>query len=147
MPKAAKKVQQKSGQGPANANGQESVGGYFRKLFRESPKLLKARSNDEVLQRWLADHPGQTEVPERIKNNLANVKSLLRKKSQAKPAPAAGAPAEQPQAPPAGGSLEALEGRIHECLTLAKGIDSEGLAEVVRSLRRTRIELIGRLVD
>jgi hypothetical protein len=147
MAKAAKKADKKTEQYPAKANGQESVGGYFRKLFRESPKLLKARSNDEILQRWLADHPGETEVPERIRANLANVKSLLRKKAKPKRVSEAEPAAEQLQSSSADGSLEALEGRIHECLTLAKGIDAEGLAEVVKSLRRARIEVIGMLVD
>ena len=53
---------------------------------------------------------------------------------------------EHPSALPANGSLETLEGHIHECLTLARGIGAEGLAEVVRSLRRARIEVIGMLV-
>src|SRR6266849_2253867 len=62
----------------------ESISGYFRKIFEENPKLLKGRSNEELLKRWLADHPGQKEVPEKVKNNLANVKSVLRKKKRKK---------------------------------------------------------------
>ena len=58
----------------------ENIGGYFRKVFKEKPKWLVTRSNEEVLGRWLSDHPGEREVPDRIKQNLANVKSVLRKK-------------------------------------------------------------------
>jgi hypothetical protein len=49
-----------------------------------------------LLQRWLQDHPDQKEVPSRVKANLANIKSVLRKKRRegtaarpARPAPAA----------------------------------------------------------
>ena len=62
-------------------NGQpegENISGYFRKVFGENPKWLEGRSNDEVLARWLKDHPGETEVPKRVKQNLSNVKSNLR---------------------------------------------------------------------
>ena len=46
------------------AGGQgESIGGYFRKLFVDNPKLLRTRSNSHVLGRWLEDHPGHREVP------------------------------------------------------------------------------------
>ena len=44
--------------GGANRTNGESVGGYFRRIFKERPDLLKSRSNDEVLARWLADNPG-----------------------------------------------------------------------------------------
>ena len=51
----------------------ESIQGYFRRIFHEKPKLLKERSNDELLARWLADHPSETEVPKRVKSGLANL--------------------------------------------------------------------------
>src|SRR4051812_11740818 len=47
----------------------ESVAGYFKRIFAEDPKLLKERSNEKLLERWLADHPGHTEVPQSVKNN------------------------------------------------------------------------------
>ena len=47
-----------------------------------------------LLQRWLKDHPGETEVPKKVKTNLANIKSVLRKKGRTagrrSAAPAAG---------------------------------------------------------
>src|SRR5262245_23917463 len=56
----------------------QSVQGYFRKIFDEDPKLLKKRSNDELYERWLKDHPGETEVPLRVKQGLSNLKSVMR---------------------------------------------------------------------
>jgi hypothetical protein len=37
----------------------ESMQGYFKRILKEDPKLLKGRSNEELLNRWKADHPGQ----------------------------------------------------------------------------------------
>ena len=65
---------------PADGPETESVAGYFRKVFRENPKLLKERSNDELYRRWLADHPGHEEAPAKVKANLQNIKSVLRAK-------------------------------------------------------------------
>ena len=72
----------KTGRKPAGGGNRDegkSVRGYFRKIFKENPKLLKQRSNDELLNRWSDDHPGEA-VTDRIKQNLANLKSILRKK-------------------------------------------------------------------
>src|SRR6516164_2813244 len=81
MAKTKTKPQTTSGT-PAPRSDGENVSGYFRQIFKENPKLLNERSNDELLRRWLADHPGHKEVPQKVKNNLANVKSILRKKSR-----------------------------------------------------------------
>jgi hypothetical protein len=37
----------------------------FRQIGTASgdPELLKSRGNEELLRRWLQDHPGHTEVP------------------------------------------------------------------------------------
>jgi hypothetical protein len=126
----------------------ESISGYFRKIFLENPKLLKQRSNDELLRLWLADHPGHTDVPQKIKNNLANIKSVMRKKLRKR----GGRPpkAEQPvgfagevartKVSPRG--LEALEEQIDECLDAAKRLDREGLQEVIGLLRRARNSVV-----
>jgi hypothetical protein len=131
-------------------NGGESVSGYFRKVFAESPKLLKTRSNEEVLQRWLKDHPGEKEVSAQVRNSLMNVKSLLRKKGRkrvrrqeeereratgVKPAPRT----------KVANALEQLEEHIDECLTAAKLLDREGLAHVIRLLRQARNEVVWKL--
>src|SRR5439155_18222052 len=76
------------------AAGGESIMGYFRAIFKAKPKLLKVRSNEELFRQWLADHPGETTVPEKVKNGLANLKSLLRKgKGKGKRTAVAAAPA------------------------------------------------------
>ena len=74
----------KSGRKPAGDG--ESVSGYFRNVFEERPELLEAHSNDELFLRWLKDHPGEKEVPKRIKASLFNIKSVLRSKQRRKPA-------------------------------------------------------------
>ena len=56
----------------------ESISGYFKRLLEERPDLLWERSNEELLNRWLADHPGETEVPLNVKQGLSNTKSSLR---------------------------------------------------------------------
>src|SRR4051794_22214529 len=67
----------KRGQPPNNG---ESISGYFRRIFVENPRLLWSRGNEELYTRWLVDHPEHIEVPMRIKQCLANVKSVLRMK-------------------------------------------------------------------
>src|ERR1700730_13981694 len=60
----------------------ESIAGYFRTIFKENPKLLKGRSNEELLRRWLTDHPEYNEVPPNVKSSLSNIKSVLRSKKR-----------------------------------------------------------------
>src|SRR6266446_5730109 len=74
-----KKAQKQNGASQSNG---ESTAGYFRNVFKENPAWLKERSNEKLLQRWLTDHPGETEVPKTVKANLANLKSVLRSKKR-----------------------------------------------------------------
>jgi hypothetical protein len=37
----------------AKGTNQETVSGYFRKLFDENPAWLDSRSNQDLLDRWL----------------------------------------------------------------------------------------------
>src|ERR1700720_1210493 len=61
----------------------ESTGGYFRKIFDERPELLHNKSNDELIDRWIADHPRHSEkMLKKVRQNLANLKSNLRKKER-----------------------------------------------------------------
>src|SRR2546430_2861330 len=54
-----------------------SIQGYFRPIFQQNPKLLKQRSNEPLYERWLRDHPGEKEVPERVRQGLSNLESVL----------------------------------------------------------------------
>ena len=131
----------------ASAQTSETTGGYFRRIFKEHPKLLVTRSNDEVLSRWLADHPGQKVVPPNVQRHLSNVKSILRKKrrkklgkpkgvEQAGAVQAVSTHSKPSKIAPKG--LEALEEQIDDCLTVAKNMDREGLDVVIRLLRNAR---------
>jgi hypothetical protein len=124
-----------------------SVCGYFKAVLKENPSFLKSTSNEEIFERWLKDHPGEKEVPDRVKGILFNVKSKLRKKLGAKrgrPRNEAqptfeGQPAEitpTRRVPTRG--VESLEERIDDCLTLARSLDREGLKAVIDLLRRAR---------
>jgi hypothetical protein len=128
----------------------ETISGYFRKVFKENPKLLHTRSNEELLRRWLQDHPGEKEVPNRVKVGLSNIKSVLRKKAkkrgrkkaqQAVPSPGNGAATPRQAAK----GLDHLEESIDACLDLARKLDREGLASVIGLLRRARNEVVWKM--
>jgi hypothetical protein len=148
MPRKRKAAQAPAGQAKANGG---TVSGYFRKVFAESPGLLDSRSNDELLQRWLKDHPGETEVPKNVKVGLQNIKSVLRSKSRrkkARAAAAAGTVAQVGQRVEVGvkkNKLEALEERIDNTLMFARGLDEEGLHDVISHLRRARNEVVWKM--
>jgi hypothetical protein len=129
----------------------ESMSGYFRKIFKARPKLLRTRSNQELLTQWLADHPSHTEVPENVKQTLANIKSVLRHKKRAK-----GAKAEAPVGTAVEGAvapaiklrtsdLEALEQQIDDCLQAARRLNEDVLESVIRLLRKARNEVVWKL--
>jgi hypothetical protein len=119
----------------------ESISGYFRPILEENPKLLKGKSNQELFERWLADHPKEKEVPGNVKASLSNLKSVLRKKGRKRGRKPAGQTngmqmeqAEQENA--AENPLELLEVQIDECIAAARSMDREGLDSVISLLRR-----------
>jgi hypothetical protein len=138
----------------SNSATDETTGGYFRRLFKENPAWLKGRSNDEVLNRWLTDHPGHREVPGNIKAHLSNIKSTMRSKkrrrvaqrtAEAQPNGAVSQPGHTAavtlatkRKPTGTTKLDELEYQIDECLILAKHMDREELHEVISHLRRAR---------
>jgi hypothetical protein len=141
----AKKLTSSEGEG-------ESIQGYFRGLFRENPKLLHTRSNEKLLKRWLADHPGEKEVPGRVKSGLSNLKSVLRSRertraaARAVAAAASAPPGVRPNRPRGNeNGLEVLEEQIDECLLAARTLDREGLESVINLLRRARNEVVWKL--
>jgi hypothetical protein len=127
--------------------------GYFKRILKEDPKLLQGRSNEELLNRWKEDHPGQ-EITNSVKAGLQNAKSDLRsKRRKRKKAPKV---EEQPaqEAPKtakiiANGhkshKLEQLEEQIDDCLSHARRLDREGLESVIRLLHRARNEVVWKM--
>jgi len=154
----AKKATSKAGTAttkrrPAAADG-ENVSGYFKPILIDNPTLLKSKSNQELLNRWLADHPEETEVPDRIKAILSNIKSVLRKKLRKKP----GRKKMEEQvvetvvvleaAEPVSAAdlgLERLEEQIDDSLSFAKNLDRDGLDGVISLLRRARNAVVWKL--
>lgn len=121
-------------------SGNNSVMGYFRRIFSERPELLDTRSNAEITQLWLKDHPEHKELPASVRNSLANLKSLLRRKNRnTNPGPAGNNGTLSQR------NLEILEAKIDDALTLARLIDGDELASVVRLLHRARNEIVWKL--
>lgn len=121
-----------------------SVSGYFRKVFQERPEWLHQTSNDAVLARWRADHnlPPDAPVPPKVRANLANLKSVLRRAERAgggSPTAAVGVGARSAV------RLDTLEEMIDDCLTLAKTLDRTGLDHVIGLLRRARNQVVWKL--
>ncbi|MCX7702004.1 MAG: hypothetical protein N2039_14100 [Gemmataceae bacterium] len=136
--------------------GGESIQGYFRQILNENPKLLKQRSNEELYRRWLADHPDEKEVPERVKQGLANLKSLLRKRSRRMKKVRVQSNGHEATAPvaltvtkapprPSSANLFKLEAQIDEALLTARSMDPTGLDDVIKLLRSARNKVIVRL--
>jgi hypothetical protein len=127
--------------------GKESVSGYFRQIFIERPELLSSTSNQELLERWKADH-GTTDVPNSVRSNLANLKSHLRKRQRLGLSLGGKVAARGPEMPlrrTSSNGLEALEEHIDDSLTLAKNLDRSGLAEVIVLLRKARNQVVWKL--
>jgi hypothetical protein len=131
----------------------ESIQGYFRVILQENPKLLKKRSNDQLYERWLQDHPGEKEVPVNVRQSLANLKSILRHRRKVRrrlkesgPAsPANGAHQPTVSFKVSDRGLLQLEGQIDEALAFARHLDAAGLREIIRLLRTARNKVIVRM--
>jgi hypothetical protein len=129
----------------------ETTMGYFRPFFEENPSLLEGKSNEDLIDYWKRDHPGYSDRElKRARQNLANLKSTLRRKERDKrfahrsAVPPSGAPAfDTPESEFAG--LETLEGKIDDCLMMAKSLDRTGLEDVIRHLRLARNEVVLKL--
>jgi hypothetical protein len=138
-----------------------SVSGYFRGVFADRPEWLGEKSNDAILARYREDHniaPGG-EIDKKIKQNLANLKSVLRKQGRKKKlgrpkkihATASGFGATAVAVAPAAvkktpmGKLDTLEEAIDDCLTAAKSLDREGLHDIIVLLRRARNAVVWKI--
>ncbi len=126
----------------------ESVSGYFKRIIGENPQWLDGEgTNKLILERFHIDHPSKP-VTGKIKSNLANVKSVLRKVKRKGGGPRVSPHLYEARATPgfAGSrSLAGLEEYIDECLTLAKNLDRAGLAHVIRLLRNARNEVVWKM--
>ena len=124
---------------------------YFRKVYTEQPKLLKIRSNDEVLRMWAADHPEFKDIPENVKSGLANVKSVMRSKRRKRGRPSkaeaaaalAAAPVETANAGEK--ALENLEIMIDDCIAAAKALNVKGIDDIISALRFARRKVVWKL--
>ena len=117
--------------------------GYFKQLFHDHPEWLKEKSNAVIVTRFKLDHnlPEDAVIEKTVMNNLANLKSVMRKNQRQRLA------AKNPGKPPVVSSnrLEVLEEQIDECLTAAKNLDRAGLDEVIHLLRRARNKVVWKL--
>jgi hypothetical protein len=126
----------------------ETVSGYWKKVFAEHPRLVHERSNEELFTIYLKDHPDLSEVPKGVKNGLSNVKSTLRKsrkngrRKRGRPKGDAAAPAAPRPARAPGRGLEALEEQIDECLRAARGLGNDKLDPVIQALRKARNQVV-----
>jgi len=150
---------------PTNAGikADEPIAPYFRDVFKNHKKLLKTRSNEKVLDMWLADHPQYGGiVPPNVKTGLANVKSVLRSKlhksrgkkvaAEEAAAKAAGTAGATPKTSKllstnaADKDLEKLEMLIDDCLTMARELDHKGkLGNVIGALRTARRRVVWKM--
>jgi hypothetical protein len=121
-----------------------TVAGYFRKVFAARPEWLNEKSNDLVLAKYRADHglPPDAPVKKNVKANLANLKSVLRKKSRRG---GTAASATTMASTRSGHRLEKLEEMIDDCLSVAKNLDREALEQIIGLLRRARNEVVWKI--
>src|SRR5579862_8970056 len=70
----------KSNNSTGSSGKGQGIASFFRPIFAANKKLLKTRSNKQVLAMWLAANPSYKEVPDNIKSGLANLKSNMRSK-------------------------------------------------------------------
>ena len=119
----------------------KSQSSIFREYFQRHPELLDSPSNEKIYEMFAKDHPDMP-LTEAIKGVCANVKSSEKKKRKTRTAGGGGtwtaAGVNRATAVAATMSpLEALEESIDACLSMAKQ-DRDGLADVIRHLRRAR---------
>lgn len=124
-----------------------SMSSYWRQLFTENPKWLKAKRNKEILARYRADQgiSENSAIDKKQLQALANTKSIMRKakrrrgRKAAEAAAAAGAPVKKIRIPQ---GLEKLEIAIDDAMMLARSLDPDGLYDVWRQLRHARNQVV-----
>jgi protoporphyrinogen oxidase len=124
----------------------ESPFTYFRRIFGENPQWLEQKSNKDVIDRYRTDHNIGADEPveKRIKDAMANTKSLLKKKNQS---PAVKRGRKRKMAKLMGtaqhpATFETLEYQIDDCLSMARRLDAAELENVIKHLRKARNEVV-----
>jgi hypothetical protein len=118
--------------------------GLFKQYFIDHPEWLNARSNDAVLAQFAADHPEITVTPQ-IKQAMFNAKNYVRRGPKGKRRRRkAAAHMQAAMARPGRKSavLQMLEGRIDDCLVMARQLGRDDMGAVIAHLRSARNSLI-----
>jgi hypothetical protein len=126
----------------------KSLSGYFKQVISENPSWLDGEgTNALILEQFQKDRPSKA-ITTKIKANLANVKSLLRREKRGRgrgKASSTLAKAGVLIGFAATRSLAGLEESIDECLLLAKNLDRHGLDHVIRLLRNARNHVVWKM--
>src|SRR5262249_18911326 len=109
----------------ARKSSEESKAGWFRKVFTERPDWLEGKSNKEVRDRWVQEHPPHKSMPADVQNAMGNVKSLMRRglRNEGSGQGARRASMSQTMESPKFRGLPALEVSIDESIILASNLD------------------------
>jgi hypothetical protein len=125
----------------------ESKSGLFKRLFMSNKEMLKVPSIDEVIKLFEAE-TGRS-ATDKDRGVAANVKSKLRKqlgmrgrRGKKRGRPAGGGSTAVAVAAPRVSSALALEDAIEDCIYLARKMESDRLADVIKMLRRARNQLV-----
>ncbi len=120
---------------------------YIKQLFIDHPELLKEKRNAAILARYRADHGLAEDAPieKTVMNNLANIKSNMRKAVRTE---TASKEASRPESERRGrptkqsGALEQLEVMIDDTLSFAKSQATESLIPAINLLRMARNKVV-----
>ncbi len=134
----------------AKASEGESKSALFKRLFESNPELLKVPSIDEVMKLFEAETGRSATGKDR--GVAANIKSKLRKahglrgrrrgRKRGRPVGSGNRAAAVAVAAPRASATLALEDAIEDCIYLARKMESDRLADVIKMLRRARNQLI-----
>jgi hypothetical protein len=120
--------------------------GYFRKHFDADPSLVQSKSNEHLMELWKNDNPNHTpEDVRRARQNLANLKSALRRDLRHGKGGRGAAVAVLVANDDGANPLEKLEGRIDDCMLMARNMDEKGLKAAIHHLRLARNHVVWKL--
>ena len=127
----------------AKVKEQPSIRSCIKQIFQDHPHLLNETSLASVVELFRKNYPNMDIEDGKLKPNIANVKSGLKGKKgggkggrrgrRKKVVEANGTPM---AAASVDTSLERLEAKITDCLTIARGYGRNKLATEIKCLRR-----------